>query len=315
MARIAEFIGVPVTPERIRFALEQSSADRMRELEKKQGHLWSSTKQTRQDKPFVRTAKAGGWKNELSEASIAEIESAWGVLMRELGYELATPILDPAAEAYATLFARRYLTWNAAEPQVSARALESFLGPAIEPDAGVVLPASGEQKVEWAEVVQAREPAPAEHVYTVAAQTDSAGLLYLSVAVIRVPDGGLALAGYPAFVGAPAAGPARAPGHLREVLDPSLATVIRRVLRNYLAASASELEADLSSGAHISLPALPLSLESVQRLDWAAEGSAVLATVEAQEARGAQYTLAYELDVEHEQGRWEISAVQTDPDE
>jgi hypothetical protein len=223
--------------------------------------------------------------------------------------------LDPAAEAYATLFARRYLTWNAAEPQVSARALESFLGPAIEPDAGVVLPASGEQKVEWAEVVQAREPAPAEHVYTVAAQTDSAGLLYLSVAVIRVPDGGLALAGYPAFVGAPAAGPARAPGHLREVLDPSLATVIRRVLRNYLAASASELEADLSSGAHISLPALPLSLESVQRLDWAAEGSAVLATVEAQEARGAQYTLAYELDVEHEQGRWEISAVQTDPDE
>jgi hypothetical protein len=92
MARIAEFIGVPVTPERIRFALEQSSADRMRELEKKQGHLWSSTKQTRQDKPFVRTAKAGGWKNELSEASIAEIESAWGVLMRELGYELASGV-------------------------------------------------------------------------------------------------------------------------------------------------------------------------------------------------------------------------------
>ena len=62
----------------------------MRELEKKQGHLWSSTKQTRQDKPFVRAAKAGGWKNELSEASIAEIESAWGGLMRELGYELAS---------------------------------------------------------------------------------------------------------------------------------------------------------------------------------------------------------------------------------
>ena len=62
----------------------------MRELEKKQGHLWSSTKRTRQDKPFVRAAKAGGWKNELSEASVAEIESAWGGLMRELGYELAS---------------------------------------------------------------------------------------------------------------------------------------------------------------------------------------------------------------------------------
>jgi len=41
------------------------------------------TKQTRQDKPFVRSAKAGGWKNELSESSVAEIESAWGRLMRE----------------------------------------------------------------------------------------------------------------------------------------------------------------------------------------------------------------------------------------
>ena len=89
MARIAEFIGVPADPARIAFAIEQSSADRMRELEKKQGHLWSSTKRTRQDKPFVRAAKAGGWKNELSESSVAEIESAWGGLMRELGYELA----------------------------------------------------------------------------------------------------------------------------------------------------------------------------------------------------------------------------------
>ena len=222
---------------------------------------------------------------------------------------------DPAAEAYATLFARRYLTWNSAEPQASASALESFLGPAMEPDAGLELPASGEQKVEWAEVVQAREPAPAEHLYTVAAQTDTAGLVYLTVAVTRAAGGALALDGYPAFVGAPASAPARSPEHLREVLDPALATVVRRVLRNYLAASASELEADLASGARVSLPVLPLTLDSVQRLDWASEGSAVLATVQAQEARGGQYTLAYELDVEREQDRWEISAVQTDPDE
>jgi hypothetical protein len=90
MERIAAFLGIPTTPERITFAIEQSSADRMRELEKKQGHLWSSTKRTRQDKPFVRAAKAGGWKNELSQASIAEIESAWGSLMHELGYELVS---------------------------------------------------------------------------------------------------------------------------------------------------------------------------------------------------------------------------------
>jgi hypothetical protein len=36
--------------------------------------------------------------------------------------------------------------------------------------------------------------------------------------------------------------------------------------------------------------------------------------VQAQNARGARYTLAYELDVARVQGRWEVSAIQTDPD-
>jgi Sulfotransferase domain len=89
MARIAGFLGVSAASERLAFAIEQSSADRMRVLEKQQGHLWSSTRDTRQDKPFIRSAKAGGWKAELSEASVTEIESAWGSLMREMGYELA----------------------------------------------------------------------------------------------------------------------------------------------------------------------------------------------------------------------------------
>lgn len=221
---------------------------------------------------------------------------------------------DPAAAAYAALFARRYLTWSAGEPLASARALEPFLGPGMEADAGLELPASGEQQVEWVEVVQSRAPTPVEHVYTVAAQTDTAGLLYLTVAVTRTADGSLALAGYPAFVGAPAAGPAQTVGRLREVDDPSLETVVQRALRNYLAASSSELAADLAVGARVSLPGLPLSLESMQRLDWAPEGSSVLATVQAQDARGVQYTLAYEMDVVRDQGRWEVSAVQTDPD-
>ncbi len=221
---------------------------------------------------------------------------------------------DRAAEGYASLFARRYLTWDAAEPQVSQRGLASFVGPGMEPDAGLQLPASGEQRVEWVEVVQAREPEPGEHDYTIAAQTDTAGLLYLTVSVVRLGKGSLALAGYPAFVGAPGSGPAQAPAHLREVGDPGLATVVERALRNYLNASAGELAADLTSGARISLPGLALSLGSVQHLDWSPGGSSVLAVVQAQDGRGAQYTLGYELDVAREQGRWEVSAVQMDPD-
>jgi Conjugative transposon protein TcpC len=226
----------------------------------------------------------------------------------------APALPDAAAEAFAVLFARRYLTWNAAEPQASARALEPFLGAGMEADAGLELPAGGEQRVEWAEVVQAREPSPDDHVYTVAAQTDSAGLLYLTVAVARTASGGLALAGYPAFVGAPASGPAQPAGHLREVSESSLAIVVQRALRNYLAVSSGELAADLASGAQVSLPGLPLTLESLQRLDWAPGADSVLATVEAQDARGVRYTLAYELDVVRAQGRWEVAAVQMDPD-
>jgi hypothetical protein len=89
MERIARFLGISPDRERLAFAIKQSSADRMRELEKKQGHLWSSTKDTRQDKPFVRAAKSGGWKAELPESSVGEIEAAWGGLMHKIGYELA----------------------------------------------------------------------------------------------------------------------------------------------------------------------------------------------------------------------------------
>ena len=64
---------------------------------------------------------------------------------------------DLAAEGFASLFARGYLTWNAAEPQAHESALAAFVGPGIEPGAGLQPPSSGEQRVEWAEVVQERE--------------------------------------------------------------------------------------------------------------------------------------------------------------
>jgi hypothetical protein len=225
---------------------------------------------------------------------------------------------DLAAQGFAVQFTRNYLTWNAAEPQAHEAALAAFVGPGIDPNAGLQPPSSGEQRVEWAEVVQERElelvPARPEHVYTVAAQTDDAGIQYLTVSVMRTAGGSLALGGYPAFVGAPATGPAQIQGHAGEVNEPVLATVVARALRNYLATSGSELAADLTANAHVSLPAAALSLESVQRLDWAQGAGAVIAVVAAADARGARYTLGYELDVARVQGRWEVSAIQMDPD-
>lgn len=224
------------------------------------------------------------------------------------------PPADLAAEGYASLFARRYLTWNAAEPEASQRSLAALIGPGMEPHAGLRLPQTGEQRVEWVEVVQERESAPGEHVYTVAAQTDTAGLVYMTVSVGRRIDGSLTVEGYPAFVGAPASSPARTPAGLPEVADPALVTVVERALRNYLAASAGELAADLARGARISVPGIALSLLSMQRLDWLPDRRSVLAVVQARDGRGAQYTLEYELEVTLAQGRWEVAAIQMDPD-
>jgi Conjugative transposon protein TcpC len=222
---------------------------------------------------------------------------------------------DLAAEGFATLFARRYLTWEPANPGARESALAPFLGGGAEADAGMTPPTEAEQRVQWAQVVQEREPQPGEHVYTVAAQTDTAGLLYLTVSVARGAGGALTLAGYPAFVGPPTTAPAQlGGGDLRPVSETALSTVVQRGLRNYLAGSAAELAADLTAGAQVSLPGLGLQLESLQSLRWAPGGGAVLALVQAADRRGAQYTLAYELNVVRAQGRWEIAAIQMNPD-
>jgi hypothetical protein len=221
---------------------------------------------------------------------------------------------DPGAEGFASLFARRYLTWDSRDLEAHSLALAPFVGSWMEADGGLQPPAGGEQTVQWTEVVQARATTPGEHTYTVAAQTDSAGLLYLTVDVAREPDGRLALAGYPAFVGAPASTQAEPPRRLRAVEEPALQTVVTRALRNYLERAESELAADLTASAHVSLPGLALALQSVHSLDWSPDGRSVLAVVQAQDGRGAQYTLGYELDVVSNAGRWEVSAIQMDPD-
>ncbi len=87
LARVAGFLGLVVSAEQLARCVAQGSADRMRELEKKQGDEWVTTKGKRKDIPFVGSAKAGGWKSDLSAKHIAQIETAWGPTMRYLGYE------------------------------------------------------------------------------------------------------------------------------------------------------------------------------------------------------------------------------------
>jgi hypothetical protein len=222
---------------------------------------------------------------------------------------------DLAAEGFASLFAREYLSWDGGDLEVRRRLLEPFLGEGLALEAGMQLPAGGSQRVLWDEVVQEREPRPALHVYTVAAETEpGGGLVYLAVSVLHRHGGPLRLASYPAFVGAPATGAAR-PVALEgsEIEDRGLETVVSRALRNYLAPAPSELAADLVPGAVIATPHLRLSLERVESLVWAS-ADVVVAVVEARNAHtsqeGPRYTLAYEVEVQRVSGRWEVAAIE-----
>jgi hypothetical protein len=88
--RQCDFRSIDGSSEKLQRAVELSSPERMRALEKEQAGNWVLTKNTRSDKPFVRSATSGGWRSTLSPKAVAAIESAWGPLMQELGYELAS---------------------------------------------------------------------------------------------------------------------------------------------------------------------------------------------------------------------------------
>lgn len=90
LARVAEFVGLQTNPERIARAVELSSAQNMRMMEKTQGGKWVATSHTRPDKPFVGQAAAGGWRAKLSPKGLAHLEDHWGPLMQRLGYDLAS---------------------------------------------------------------------------------------------------------------------------------------------------------------------------------------------------------------------------------
>jgi hypothetical protein len=90
LKRVGDFLGVPATPEIVAKAVANSSADRMRKLEKQNQDQWVGSKKHRKDIPFVGAGKAGGWKDKLPEPCVRKIEFAWGDLMLALNYELAT---------------------------------------------------------------------------------------------------------------------------------------------------------------------------------------------------------------------------------
>ncbi len=100
-AKISDFLGCGQDANRIAVAVERSSLENMRKVEKAEGKKWDSTKGTRQDMSFFRSAKSGEGRATLSRESIERIEKAWGPLMHSVGYAASSPnpvvSLSPAA--------------------------------------------------------------------------------------------------------------------------------------------------------------------------------------------------------------------------
>ncbi|HTT25187.1 MAG TPA: sulfotransferase domain-containing protein [Candidatus Sulfotelmatobacter sp.] len=90
LGQIAAFLHIDASLDRIAKAVERSSSQNMRNLEKMQGEQWHQSKDTRQDIPFVRSAKSGGWKATLSSSAQNQILNAWGHLIDHIGYESVT---------------------------------------------------------------------------------------------------------------------------------------------------------------------------------------------------------------------------------
>lgn len=119
LAKVAALLGIPAEEEKLKRAVQLSTAQRMRGLEKQESDKWSTTKGTRANVPFVRAAKSGQWSEVLSLESVAAIEASWGPVMQALGYKLVNDPRELASKSES------WCLWDA-----QVRMLEG-VGPAL----------------------------------------------------------------------------------------------------------------------------------------------------------------------------------------
>jgi hypothetical protein len=86
VARVASFLKLDVKEGDVATAVQFSSIERLRELERKHANQWVSTSGTRTDMSFFRRGKVGAWQKELPQNLQRLIQVAWSDCMRTLGY-------------------------------------------------------------------------------------------------------------------------------------------------------------------------------------------------------------------------------------
>lgn len=85
LSRVAGFVGMAATAETVARACAATSFQRLRTQEDITGFRERPAKSAH----FFRRGVAGGWKESLTAAQVAEIEKHHGAVMRRLGYEVS----------------------------------------------------------------------------------------------------------------------------------------------------------------------------------------------------------------------------------
>jgi hypothetical protein len=102
IAKIVDFLGVPVNLDRIREAITNNSVERMRAKENAAVRL---PKSAGEEGRFVRKGAVAGWRDKFSEEQLRLVDEQAGAVLQRLGYPLAFPA--EAREEFATALAGR----------------------------------------------------------------------------------------------------------------------------------------------------------------------------------------------------------------
>jgi hypothetical protein len=96
VSRMVEFVGVPMTSEKVRTALANNSVDQMRIKEEKSRKLYRSTTENGR---FVRKGAVQGWRAVLTPAQLQMFEQYAGPELSRMGYPSASEVELAATKA------------------------------------------------------------------------------------------------------------------------------------------------------------------------------------------------------------------------
>lgn len=216
---------------------------------------------------------------------------------------------DQGADAFAQAFAHAYLSWKGDDDQAHQAAVAPYMSSTLAND-DAVDPGRRGQTVQ-STFVAGEQADGRQTLITVGTQTNH-GLMYLSVPVARDSHGFMYVSGYPAIVGPPAADTNGSVSAGEQVNDSALQTVVDRAITNYLSGNKTNLLADLTRNALVSMPTQHLKVTDTQPATWVTPNRRVAVQVSATDKHDNSWTLAYQLSVQN-QGRWYVQSIQVDP--